>query len=166
MGWFLTKRHFPTELKHVRDWSKYPELMFINRFDAFSPVLFALFLYGIGEIFYHLLPALGTNGLQFLVWGFFVSTVLLYHATFTINSLAHRWGKRTFKTDDDSRNNRFPCSIDFREGWHNNHHHYPNTVKQGFYKGEWDPTYWILKAMSKIGLVSDMKVKVPTKPTI
>ncbi|MCH2204770.1 MAG: acyl-CoA desaturase [Lentisphaerales bacterium] len=164
MGWFLTKKHFPTEEKHVRDWMKYPELVFINRFDLLSPFLFVLFLYGLGEMFQFLFPQLMTSGGQFVVWGFFVSTVILYHATFTINSLAHRWGTRTFETKDDSRNNRFLAILTLGEGWHNNHHHYPNSVRQGFYKGEWDPTYWILRLMKAFGLVSDMKERVPEKP--
>lgn len=165
MGWFLTKKHFPTEQRHVRDWLKYPELVFINRFDIFSPLLYALLLYGLGELTNYLFPALATGGGQFVVWGFFVSTVILYHATFTINSLAHKWGTRRFETSDDSRNNRFLAIITLGEGWHNNHHYFPSTVRQGFYKGEWDPTYWLLKMMQKLGLVSGMKEKVPVKPS-
>ena len=164
MGWFLTKKHFPTEQRHVRDWLKYPELVFINRFDIFAPFFYALSLYGIGELINFIFPSLATNGLQFLVWGFFVSTIVLYHATFTINSLAHKWGSKRFDTGDDSRNNRFLAIITLGEGWHNNHHYFPNTVKQGFYKGEWDLTYRILKTMSFFGLVTDMKEKVPPKP--
>ena len=164
MGWFLTKKHFPTEEKYVRDWMKYPELVFINRFDIFAPLLYALILFACGSLSSFIFPGLETSGFQFLVWGFFVSTVLLYHATFTINSLAHTWGTRTFETKDDSRNNRFLAILTLGEGWHNNHHHYPSTVKQGFYKGEWDPTYRCLKLMQKTGLVGKMKESVPPRP--
>ncbi|MCM8527134.1 MAG: acyl-CoA desaturase [Lentisphaeraceae bacterium] len=164
MGWFLTKKHFPTEKKHVQDWLKYPELVFINRFDFFAPLVYSLLLYGLGVLTNFLFPQLGTSGLQFLVWGFFVSTILLYHATFTINSLAHRWGSKRFDTKDDSRNNRFLAVLTLGEGWHNNHHYFPTTAKQGFYKGEWDPTFRIIKLMEKIGLVHSIKEKIPVKP--
>ncbi|MCM8533622.1 MAG: acyl-CoA desaturase [Lentisphaeraceae bacterium] len=164
MGWFLTRKHFPTDTRHVKDWMKFPELVFINRFDIFSPALYILGLYGIGEALALYTPGLGTNGFQLVIWGFFVSTVILYHATFTINSLAHRWGSRTFETSDDSRNNRFLAVLTLGEGWHNNHHHFPSSVKQGFYRGEWDISYNILKTMRFFGLVSDMKERVPEKP--
>ena len=84
-----------------------------------------------------------------LVWGFFISTVVLYHATFTINSLAHRWGRRRYRTDDDSRNNWFLALITFGEGWHNNHHHYPVAARQGFYWWEVDITWYFLQACWK-----------------
>jgi stearoyl-CoA desaturase (Delta-9 desaturase) len=164
MGWFLTKKHFPTERKHVQDWMKYPELVFINRFDIFSPVLYAALLFGLGEACNFLFPELLTNGFQFVVWGFFISTIILYHATFTINSLAHRWGHRTFETNDDSRNNRFLAILTLGEGWHNNHHHFPSSARQGFYKGEWDITFLCLKVMKQIGLISQLKDRIPDKP--
>ncbi len=164
MGWFLTKKHFPTKERHIMDWLKYPELVFINRFDIFSPLLYSLILYFGGELTNYLFPSLLTNGFQFFVWGFCISTILLYHATFTINSLAHTWGTKTFPTTDESRNNRFLAVLTLGEGWHNNHHHFPSSVRQGFYKGEWDITYQILKIMSKLGWVSEMKDVIPEKP--
>ena len=97
-----------------------------------------------------------------LVWGFFVSTVLLYHGTFTINSLAHRWGKRRYATADNSRNNFWLALLTLGEGWHNNHHHYPVSVKQGFYWWEIDMTYYSLRFMAMLGLVWDLK-PVPVK---
>ena len=102
-------------------------------------------------------PGLGTNGPQILVWGFFVSTVILYHATFTINSLAHRLGSQRFPTRDDSRNNFFLALLTFGEGWHNNHHRYPGSVRQGFRWLEIDMTYYLLRMMSSVGLVWDLR---------
>lgn len=164
MGWFLTKKHFPTKERHIMDWLKYPELVFINRFDIFSPLLYAILLYFMGELTNYFFPSLLTNGFQFFVWGFCISTILLYHATFTINSLAHTWGTKTFPTPDESRNNRFLAVLTLGEGWHNNHHHFPSSVRQGFYKGEWDVTYQILKFMAKLGWVYDLKDVIPEKP--
>jgi stearoyl-CoA desaturase (delta-9 desaturase) len=92
-----------------------------------------------------------------LVWGFFVSTVLLYHGTYTINSLAHRFGRRRFATRDSSRNNFWLSLVTLGEGWHNNHHHYPATARQGFYWWELDPTWYALIALSWTGLIRDLR---------
>ena len=92
-----------------------------------------------------------------LVIGFFCSTVLLYHATFCINSLAHVRGSKRYVTGDDSRNNWFLALITLGEGWHNNHHAYQSSVRQGFRWWEIDPTYYVLKALSRFGLVWGLK---------
>ena len=91
------------------------------------------------------------------VWCFGVSTTLLYHGTFTINSLAHTIGRRRFATSDDSRNSFLLSILTLGEGWHNNHHHCPGTVRQGFYWWEIDPTYYVLRAMRALGLVWDLR---------
>lgn len=156
-GWFLSRKHFSVQEDRVRDWQRYPELRFLDRFDIVVPLILAigLFLTGLGLQAYA--PQLGTSGAQMLVWGFFVSTVVLYHGTFTINSLAHRWGKRRYATQDNSRNNFLLALLTLGEGWHNNHHHYPVSAKQGFYWWEIDMTYYVLRAMSALGLVWDLK---------
>ena len=157
MGWFLTRRNFLLRKDQVRDWLIYPELVFLDRFDTLVPILLAFSLYGLGIFLEAYYPAMGTNGVQMLVWGFFVSTVVLYHATFTVNSIAHVWGSRRYETQDDSRNNALLALITLGEGWHNNHHHYPGTVRQGFFWWEFDPTYWMLKIMALMGLVWDLR---------
>ncbi len=92
-----------------------------------------------------------------LVWGFVISTVICYHATYTINSLAHRWGSRRFETGDDSRNNLWLALLTLGEGWHNNHHHYPAAARQGFYWWEIDLTYYGLVVLKWCGLIWDLK---------
>jgi len=156
-GWFLSREHFPVQTARVRDWQRYPELRFLDRFDILVPAALAVGLYLLGVGLKAWAPALDTSGGQMLVWGFFVSTVVLYHGTFTINSLAHRWGTRRYDTADNSRNNFVLALLTLGEGWHNNHHHYPTSVKQGFYWWEIDITYYILRGMSALGLVWDLK---------
>ena len=156
-GWFLSREHFATRTERVRDLLRYPELRFLDRFDIVMPVLLAVLLYAGGQWLAVHRPGLGTSGGQMLVWGFFISTVVLYHGTFTINSLAHRWGTRRFNTRDDSRNNWLLALVTLGEGWHNNHHHYPASAKQGFYWWEFDPTYYALRIMSWMGLVWDLR---------
>jgi stearoyl-CoA desaturase (delta-9 desaturase) len=156
-GWFLTHEHFTIREERVRDWLRFPELRFLDRFDIVVPVVLAVALLLLGNWLASAAPGLGTSGWQMLVWGFFISTVVLYHATFTINSLSHRWGKRRYRTDDDSRNNWVLALITFGEGWHNNHHHYPLAARQGFYWWEVDLTWYFLKLLEKLGLIWDVK---------
>ncbi|HEX7816731.1 acyl-CoA desaturase [Dyella sp.] len=157
LGWFLTPAAFRTDLERVPDLKDYPELCWLDRFDIAVPVLFAASLFGLGALLHHLAPGLGTSGGQMLVWGFFVSTVALFHATVTINSLAHRFGRRRFDTRDDSRNNAWLALITFGEGWHNNHHFYPGSVRQGFRWWEIDLTWYGLRWLACLGLVWDLK---------
>lgn len=157
VGWFLTRRNFRTDLARVPDLAKYPELRWLDRFDVVVPVALAVGMYALGAGLQGVAPELGTSGMQMVVWGFFVSTVVLFHATVTINSLAHRFGSRRFDTRDDSRNNLWLALLTFGEGWHNNHHFFPGSSRQGFRWWELDLTWYGLKAMALLGLVSDLK---------
>ncbi len=157
MGWFMTERSFGTDQDAIKDLSRFPELRWLDRFDILVPVVLAAGLYGFGAWLNARFPGLGTSGAQMLVWGFFISTIVLFHVTVTINSLAHRWGSRRFATNDDSRNNWLLALLTFGEGWHNNHHHFPGSARQGFKWWEYDLTYYVLKAMSWVGLVWDLK---------
>ena len=156
-GWFMTGEGFLTRSRFVRDWARFPELRFLNRFDWVPPLVFAALVYLAGWGLERWQPHLATDGPQLLAWGFFVSTVCLYHATFTINSLAHGWGRRRFATGDDSRNNWFLALLTLGEGWHNNHHHYPGAARQGFYWWEIDITYYVLLVLERLGLVWDLR---------
>jgi stearoyl-CoA desaturase (delta-9 desaturase) len=157
VGWFLTPRNFRTDLARVPDFSGCPELRWLDRYDIAVPVGLAAGLFALGELLARTAPALGTSGAQMLVWGFVVSTVVLFHATFTINSLAHRFGSRRFDTHDDSRNNVWLALITFGEGWHNNHHFFPGAARQGFRWWEVDVTWYLLKLLAAFGLVHDLK---------
>jgi stearoyl-CoA desaturase (delta-9 desaturase) len=156
-GWFLSRQHFGTREDRVRDLLRYPELRFLDRFDIVVPVVLAVGLLLLGKYLETAAPGLGTSGGQMLIWGFFVSTVVLYHATFTINSLAHRWGRRRYATADHSRNNAWLALLTLGEGWHNNHHHYPAAARQGFYWWEVDLTWYFLRTLAALGLVWDLR---------
>lgn len=160
LGWLTCRKNFPTDYGKIKDLAKYPELVFLNRYDFFVPILFGAVLWGIGTAAAHLAPGLGTSGAQLFVWGFFVSTVFLLHGTLFINSLAHMLGRRRFETTDDSRNSSLLALITLGEGWHNNHHRYAHSARQGFYWYEIDVTFYLLRAMAAIGLIWDLK-KVP-----
>ena len=136
------------DLTRVKDLLKYPELRFLDRFDVAVPAVLGVGVFLLGVLLKHVAPGLGTNGWQILVWGFFISTVAVYHGTYTINSLSHVFGRQRYKTGDASRNNPWLALITLGEGWHNNHHHYPASVRQGFYWWEFDITFYMLKLMS------------------
>jgi len=157
IGWLTSKANFPTNYKYVAEWAKYPELRWLNRYDTVIPVLLALALYIFGALLERFAPQLGTNGLQMLVWGFFISTTVLLHATVTINSLDHMFGSRRYDTQDTSRNNRLLALITLGEGWHNNHHHYAVSARQGFFWWEIDITYYALVLLACLGIVSDLR---------
>jgi stearoyl-CoA desaturase (delta-9 desaturase) len=145
VGWILADRHGATDLHAVRDLARFPELRFLDRHDWIGP--WAL---GIGA---YLLA--GWSG---LVVGFFLSTVLLWHATFLVNSLAHVMGRRRYATADTSRNSAVIAMLTFGEGWHNNHHHFPSAARQGFYWWELDVSWYVLRALAALRVVQGLRV--------
>lgn len=157
MGWFTSRANFATNLRAVADLAKFPELRFLDRFDVLVAISLAVFLYLVGVVLAIFAPAFGTSGLQMLIWGFFISTVVLYHGTYTINSLAHKIGRKRYETQDESGNSFLLALITLGEGWHNNHHHYPASVRQGFYWWEIDLTYYVLVLLSWTGLIWDLR---------
>ena len=144
LGWIFSRKNDVADLVKVADFARYPELMWLHKHELVPPVVLALLSVLIA----------GWSG---LVVGFFWSTVLVYHATFCINSLAHVRGRRRYVTGDDSRNNWLLALFTMGEGWHNNHHAYQSSVRQGFRWWEIDATFYLLKALSWTGLVWDLK---------
>ncbi len=144
VGWIFSTRHDRTDLTKIADFAKYPELMLLHRFEVMPAVIVGFLVWLVA----------GWSG---LVVGFFWSTVAVYHATFCINSLAHVHGRKRYVTGDDSRNNWLLAFFTMGEGWHNNHHAYQSSVRQGFRWWEIDPTFYILKGLSWLGVVWDLK---------
>ncbi|MGE3543738.1 MAG: acyl-CoA desaturase [Kofleriaceae bacterium] len=143
IGWIFAARHRGTDVDRIKDFARFPELRVLDRFDTAFVVATAVVTLLVG----------GTTA---LVWGFFVATVLTWHATFAINSLAHVWGRRRYDTGDDSRNNAVLAALTFGEGWHNNHHYYQRAARQGFYWWEVDVTFFALKLLEVLHVVSDV----------
>ena len=162
IGWLTSSKNFPTDYKLVRDLVKFPELVFLNRFDVIGPIALFALLFASGAMLEMFAPGLGTSGWQMVIWGGFISTTILFHATCTVNSLAHTMGSKRFDNDDDSRNSLFIALITLGEGWHNNHHQYQASARQGFYWWEIDISYYLIRLMGLIGIVHDIKA-VPDK---
>jgi len=144
LGWILSTRYDETDFNRIKDFAKYPELRFLNRWPLLPAVVYAAVVFAIW-------------GLDGLMWGFFVSTVLLYHGTFFINSLAHVLGRRRFPTADTSKNGVLLALIANGEGWHNNHHYFPTSARQGFYWWEVDLTYYVLRALAALRIVRELR---------
>jgi stearoyl-CoA desaturase (delta-9 desaturase) len=145
MGWIVADGFEGTDLSKIRDFAKYPELRWLNRWWMLVVIATGVATYLLGGFFA-------------LVWGFAVCQVLIWHGTFTINSLSHLWGSRRYKdTGDDSRNNPVLAAITLGEGWHNNHHYYQSSARQGFFWWEFDVTYYILRTLAAVGLVWDVR---------
>ncbi len=144
VGWIFARRHGDTDLSQVADLARYPELRLLHRVEVAPAVLLGAFCFLVA----------GWSG---LVVGFFWSTVLVYHATFCINSLAHVRGSRRYVTGDDSRNNLGLALLTMGEGWHNNHHAWQSSARQGFRWWEIDATWYLLKLLARLGIVSDLK---------
>jgi stearoyl-CoA desaturase (delta-9 desaturase) len=145
VGWILSSETEETDYSRISDLARYPELRWLNKWHVVPAVVLAAALFFIG-------------GWHALLWGFFVSTVALWHGTFTINSLSHMWGKRRYTTTDDSKNNPVLAIVTMGEGWHNNHHYYPRSVRQGFRWWQVDMTYYILRSLAVVGIVWDLHV--------
>lgn len=157
IGWLLCRKYATTELDRIKDFARFPELRWLDRFHVIPPLLLGFGLFYLGNHLQVVAPQLGTSGWQLTMWGFFLSTVLVYHATFCINSLTHCIGNRRFNTNDHSRNSMILALITFGEGWHNNHHRYPVSTRQGLYWWEIDITYYILKFLSFFRIVWDLR---------
>ncbi len=143
--WIFSKRGLTEDYSSIKDFQKYPELALLEKWERFPPFVLAVLVWAVA----------GWSG---LIVGFFVSTVLLFHGTFTINSLSHVFGKQPYVTGDHSRNNLFLAIITLGEGWHNNHHHFPSSTAQGFHWWQIDVTYYILKALSIFRIVWDLRL--------
>ena len=143
--WIFSKRGLTIDYTTIKDFQKYPELVWLEKWERLPPFILGVLVWAVA----------GWSG---LVVGFFVSTVILFHGTFTINSLSHVFGKQPYVTGDDSRNNLFLAIITLGEGWHNNHHHFPSATPQGFHWWQIDITYYILKALSIFRIVWDLRM--------
>jgi stearoyl-CoA desaturase (Delta-9 desaturase) len=143
-GWILARGLETSDLARVKDLARYPELRWLNRWWMIAPI-------ALGAL------TLALGGFHAFVWGFCVCQVACWHGTYTINSLSHVWGSRRYATDDDSRNNLALALLTLGEGWHNNHHHYQLSARQGFYWWEIDVTYYVLRALAAAGIIWDLR---------
>lgn len=143
--WILCDKYNETPYDTIRDFAAYPELVWLNKYHLVPPVLLGVAVWWFGSW-------------SALFCGFFFSTILLYHGTFSINSLTHKWGKARYKTNETSKNSLVLALVTLGEGWHNNHHYWASTANQGFFWWEIDISYYVIRALSWVGLTSDLRL--------
>lgn len=150
MGWILCDKYKPLKKPLIKDFLAYPELVWLNK-NTWLPANS------------YIATLVGVFGLEGFLWGFVVSTVCLWHGTFTINSLVHVWGSQPYRTGDNSRNNLIGAILTLGDGWHNNHHHYPISVRHGFRWWQIDPSFYVLWLLERFGIVWDLKRPNPIR---
>jgi len=160
-GWVMSRQNHRTKTEWVPDLMQDPELVWLDKNHYIAPITLGVTLFYIGEWLVEMYPALNTSGWQMLVVAFFCSTTVLYHVTFAVNSVGHLLGTRRFETDDESRNSFWLALVTGGEGWHNNHHRYPGSERQGFYWWELDFTHYVIVLLSWCRLVWNVRGPTP-----
>ena len=158
--WFIKNKNYPTKKILVKYLLKFPELRLIERYDVIPPIIYALLIFILGVIIEKFFPELKTSKWQVFIVGFFLVNVIVLHITLSINSLGHLWGKKSYFTNDNSRNNFLLAIFTLGEGWHNNHHFCPSSCKQGFKWWQIDISYYLLQILEKLRIIKDIK-KIP-----
>lgn len=156
VAWIFHPENVRTRIERVRDLAVFPELRLLDRFHHVAPVSLGVVTFGAGMVLKEAFPWLHTSGPQLAVWAA-ISTVALYHSTFAVNSVAHRFGSRPYDTRDESRNNWWVSALTIGEGWHNNHHRFPNSARQGWRRWQFDPTWMGIRAMAALGLATALR---------
>lgn len=159
VGWIVGPDFKTTDYKTIGDYAKYPELVWLNKHYLVPPVILAVIVTALGGIVNGdgIMDMFTSAGFSTLFIGFFLSTVILYHGTFSINSIMHKFGKPRYETGEESKNSLWLALLTLGEGWHNNHHYYETSGRQGFFWWEIDITYYMLKALEAVGLIKDVK---------
>lgn len=158
VGWLIGPDHDETRFDLIKDMAKYPELVWLNKYHLIPAIMLAVGVMALGGLVNGgSVSAMFTAGWSTLWIGFFLSTIVLYHATFAINSVMHWIGKPRYKTGDESKNSFWLAILSLGEGWHNNHHYFQGSTRQGFFWWEIDVTFYVLTVLSWLGLVWDLK---------
>lgn len=158
MGWLFSPRCVRVRYRLVADLARFSELVLLERYSYAVNLGYALLLYLCGEVWCAFDRGAAASGFQFVVWGTVVSTVCVYHSIWSANSLCHRFGTRRYSTPDNSRNNFIVSLLTLGDGWHHNHHHCPYSARHGFRWWEIDINFAILKLLSCLGIVWDLRM--------
>ena len=155
-GWLMEPSADPTHLDDVQDLAKYPELRWLDNNAAVPLLALAVSTWLAGILFGRVMPWTNTDGPQLMVWSFLIGTVAIWHATFAINSFCHRFGKHPHDTADASTNNWLFGILALGEGWHNNHHTFPGSARQGYSRAQVDFTHGVIRMLERLKLAGDL----------
>lgn len=149
MGWMMHETPAESEIeKLTKDINADPFYRFLD--DYFFPmqIVFGVLLYLIG-------------GWPIVVWGIFVRLVLVYHCTWFVNSATHKFGYKTYESDDQSTNCWWVALLTYGEGWHNNHHAFPQSARHGLQWWEIDTTWMMVQFLKTLGLADKIRLPSP-----
>ena len=157
MGWIISGRalHSETALlgRYAPDLTRDRFHMWLSKYHWVP-----LTTVGIGLMIGGFLAGGVHLAISMVLWGIFLRVVLGLHATWLVNSATHLWGKRRFETRDDSRNNWWVALLTGGEGWHNNHHAHPVSARHGLAWYEFDPNYYGIWLLEKVGLAKKVQI--------
>jgi len=145
LGWMI--HHIPADeevSKYTQDINADPVYQFFSNYFILFQVAFGLLLFAIG-------------GWSFVIWGIFVRLVAVFHCTWFVNSATHKFGYRTFDSNDQSRNCWWVALVTYGEGWHNNHHAYQYSARHGLQWWELDMTWMMIRFLEIVGLAKNVK---------
>ena len=157
IGWLLQKDALSTNDKIVKPFTKYPEIVFLDRYHYIGTTSLIISLALLGMLLSEHYPELGTSALQLVSWGFILSTLLILHGACLVNSVGHLYGYRRFKTKDNSHNVWWLFPLTLGDNWHNNHHHAPKSASFSYAWWEVDIIYLCILILEKLGLVWNVK---------
>ena len=155
--WLTNPKAFAPDFQVVRDLTRYPELMWLDQFFIVPWLIYMGAMYGVGFVMEQTVPGWGIGRWQMFVWAGLLRTVALWHLTWSINSLMHIVGNKRYATNDDSRNSFILALLTLGEGWHNNHHRYMGSARNGFYWWQVDITYYVICVLRWLGLIHNVK---------
>ena len=131
--------------KYTADLRQDPYFRWLDKWFLLLQIPLGLTLYLIG-------------GWSLVLWGIPLRLAVVYHVTWLVNSATHTWGERPYDTDDNSRNNKWVAALTFGEGWHNNHHAYPSSAKQGLQRGQIDLTWYHIVLLKYLRLATNVRI--------
>ena len=157
-GWLLNPKTYEVAFgSGVSDLNKYKELIWLDRYNFIPPVIYFVCLWSGGEWYSRQHPETFIDGWYVLFWGGILRVVGLWHVTWSVNSVCHIWGRRDFATKDESKNNLWIALLSLGEGWHNNHHKYPSSARNGFGWMQPDVSYYFILLMKRLRMAKDIR---------
>ena len=160
MGWLMDRKTYDVAFRPIKDLDRFPELVWLDRYNFIPAALSLGGLWVLGEGWQWLIPASSLDGWMWLFWAGVIRIVVVWHVTWSVNSICHLWGRRTHDTTDTSTNNLLLGLLACGEGWHNNHHHDPSSARSGFGWHQPDISFWVITCFRRLRLIWDVRAPI------
>jgi stearoyl-CoA desaturase (delta-9 desaturase) len=157
VGWLFENMGMEQGMVYGKDLYDDPVIRWIDRLF----VVWVALTFGIPFAVGYAVGGTWQAGVEGLVWGGLLRVFLYQHATFSVNSICHMFGRKEYRSRDEARNNWLVALLVFGEGWHNNHHAFPASARHGLSRAQVDVSWWVIRGLEKLGLVWNVKVPTP-----